>query len=143
METKTKQLADEILLALEHTDKLTLVDSLDQTSQSVNQSETKATFCLSRYIDAPLQGRQKRRGPGGIKPLAMVVYQVTIEATVSSAVADGGEDEDGFLFKGVWITDPALDETLQERVNPWEYYGEAYREYRMKKGLPLAIGRTL
>lgn len=142
METKTKQLADEILNALESTDKLTLIDSLDKKSQSVNHSESKATFCLSRYVDAPLQGRQKRRGPGGAKPLAMITYVVTIEGSSSPAFEDD-EDHDGFLFKGIWITDPALDETLQERVNPWEYYDEAYREYRMKKGLPLAIGRTL
>tara|TARA_R100000935_G_scaffold5188_1_gene11967 strand:- start:369 stop:488 length:120 start_codon:yes stop_codon:yes gene_type:complete len=31
--------------------------------------------------------------------------------------------EQGFLFNGVWITDPMLDETGRFTVDPFTYYG--------------------
>jgi hypothetical protein len=134
METKTKELADQILLAIEKSNDVKLIDSLDKEARVLEQSETKASFGLSRYVDFPLQGRQNRRGPGGVKPHSMIAYTVTIEASTHPAFTDP-EDEDGFLFKGTWITDPTLDETLREPVNPWEYYGDAYVAFRMKKGM--------
>lgn len=31
-----------------------------------------------------------------------------------------------FKFEGTWITNPNYDETGRFKVNPVEYYGEAY-----------------
>lgn len=138
METNVKAIAQAVLQFLQMGKDAPPLDSLDP--EVTMEGEMKATFQVSQYHDAVLQGRQRRRGPGGIKPLALNLFTVTIVGTKSHLEE---EDEDGFLFKGIWITDPCLDETAQERVNPWEYYGEAYRDFRVKKGLPLAIGRTL
>ena len=33
------------------------------------------------------------------------------------------DKEQGFLFNGVWITDPTLDETGRFTVDPLTYYG--------------------
>lgn len=138
METKTLLLAEQILDAIEHSKDVTLIDSLDKEAEPVFESETKAKFGLSRFVDFPLQGRQQRRGPGGVKPHSMIAYTVTIEATVHPAFTDP-EDEDGFLHEGIWVTDPMMDVTGREEVNPWEYYGDAYRAFRAKKGQKVPV----
>jgi len=33
------------------------------------------------------------------------------------------EEEVGFEFEGIWITDPTMDETGRFEVDPKEYYG--------------------
>jgi hypothetical protein len=131
METNVKQVAEQILLAIEDSPK---VKSIDSTDQDVTRADVnKYTFVISKYKDATLQGAQRRRGPGGIKPLHMEVYTVTIEGSISE-VADE-DDDSGFLFEGIWVTDPTMDVEGREAVNPWTYYGDAYREFRTKKGL--------
>lgn len=38
------------------------------------------------------------------------------------------DNKQGFLFNGVWITDPTLDETGRFTVDPSTYYGTSYKE---------------
>jgi len=38
------------------------------------------------------------------------------------------DKEQGFLFNGVWITDPTLDETGRFTVDPLTYYGKGLGE---------------
>lgn len=35
----------------------------------------------------------------------------------------------GFVFEGVKIINPSMDETSRKEVNPFEYYGDKYENY--------------
>lgn len=39
-------------------------------------------------------------------------------------------EEDCFEFQGVWIVDPTVSECMRFKVDPIEYYGEAYINWK-------------
>jgi len=39
-------------------------------------------------------------------------------------------EDEGFEFEGVFIIDPAMDETMRFSVDPEEYYGQAYLDWK-------------
>lgn len=40
---------------------------------------------------------------------------------------------DGFVWDGVWIVDPSVDDTGRFFVNPYAHYGAAYVDWQWKQ----------
>lgn len=38
-----------------------------------------------------------------------------------------------FVYQGIKISNPHMDEMLSSKVNPFDYYGDVYLEYLRKK----------
>lgn len=43
------------------------------------------------------------------------------------------EDESGFSFQGMFITDPTMNENGTDTVDPDEHYGQVYRSWKLRR----------
>ncbi len=49
----------------------------------------------------------------------------------------------GFEFGGTWITDPTVSECSRFQVDPVEYYGQAYIDFRDLQAKVAKIDKTI
>ncbi len=77
MDTKLKQVAQDLLDALMRDKDITSIDSSDRNVSDVSD-DGKVTFNMSKEHDYTVPGR---RGPGSHVPIGRITYKVTVEAS--------------------------------------------------------------
>lgn len=79
---------------------------------------------LSKYYKSPniLIGAIKDLGEQGVIKLAESLTNSEMSLYIEHMTS-------GFIFEGVNITHPSLDETMMRSVDPIDYYGDYYEDY--------------
>lgn len=73
MDLNLKLVAESLITAIAHSDCMDVIDSTDL--RPALEGEASASFAMAKYIDVPAADGK------GTKPIGMLTYKVTIEAT--------------------------------------------------------------
>ncbi len=103
METNSKKVLEFLVASLRQwtTEEGPVMDSFNVKVDVVHGA--KSTTTVSKYVDIKGQNGEEH-------PIGMKVFTVTVEENYVPC-ATTQDDLSGFQFKGVWVTDPCLDET--------------------------------